>query len=80
MERKPLVEDICCSEDQCEGLVFALECSGCRQPELAMIQEKAALYTSYLDLSGLTLVEQLLYMLQKFSEYNDRLEMTLYSP
>ena len=71
--------------DPCENLVFLLEFLSNRSSyqqdgdaELINLIEKASLYRSFLDLSGLTLIEQIIYVFQKFTEYNDRLEQLLF--
>jgi hypothetical protein len=66
--------------DLCEQLVFLLEfllfgngrLRGPAPEHSVEMAEKGALYRAYLDLSGLTFTEQLLYTFQKFTEYNDR--------
>lgn len=67
------------SPDICESLVSALEhasalpfCANINEEVLCSVFEKGAIYKAYIDLNGLTLVEQVLYLFQKFSEYNDR--------
>jgi hypothetical protein len=63
--------------DVCEDLVFCLECASTNASAPQNMDtfsaqiEKATLYRAYLDVKDLSLLEQLLYAQQKFSEYND---------
>ena len=66
------------STDPCERLVSFLEWASTHRDtsniteQLSAVFEKGSLYRGFVSLDGLSLVEQILYLFQKFNEYNER--------
>ena len=64
--------------DPCERLVSFLEWASANHDtlnvseQLSAVFDKGSLYRGFVSLDGLSLVEQILYLFQKFNEYNER--------
>jgi len=64
--------------DPCERLVSFLEWASSHHDtpnvseQLSAVFDKGSLYRGFVSLDGLSLVEQILYLFQKFNEYNER--------
>ena len=64
--------------DNCEKIVSFLEFATSYTPTANLneyvtgVFEKGSLYRSFVSLEGLSFVEQILYLFQKFNEYNER--------
>jgi hypothetical protein len=64
--------------DSCERLISLLlyACFGrriCGMDDVSIFYERGSLYRGFISFGDLSLIEQVLYVFEKFSEFNDRL-------
>lgn len=64
--------------DSCEKIVSFLEFATSYTSDVnlddhvSLVFEKGSLYRGFVSLDGLSFIEQILYLFQKFNEYNER--------
>ena len=81
-EADPVVSKVFASNDpnvdSCEKIVSFLEfatsynCAANLNEHASIVFEKGSLYRGFVSLDGLSFIEQILYLFQKFNEYNER--------